>query len=300
LKYIFDARSINKQDYNANYRKQQILLLGGLLLQNNTLSIVMLVSAMGSLFLTMYIFQRRKNLAMLNLSLLLMAVTVWALGYSLELASTRLQLMKFFATFAYLGIATIPVFWLIFVARYSGNDSWLTPLNQVLLFVIPFVSIVLVATNDLHHLFYAVTEEGFFGNFSFLNTEPTLFWWVHVVYSYLAILAGLWLLISLYFRVPRANRFLVGLFIAGLLLPYVANFAYISGFKPYGFLDITPIVFIVMGVMLSFGAFTKRALDVTPLAFDLLFKNIPDAIFVIDVNGRIINTNPTAQKLLNL
>jgi PAS domain-containing protein len=267
--------------------------------QNNTLSILMLCSAMGSLFLALYTFQSRKNPAMLNLSMLLLAVTAWALGYSLELASSSLPLMRFFATLSYLGIATIPVFWLIFVARYSGNDGWLTPLNQALLFVIPFVSIVLVATNDLHHLFYVMSEEGVFGDFSFLNTEPALFWWVHVTYSYLTILAGLWLLISLYFRVPRTNRFSVGLFIAGLLLPYAANFAYVSGFKPYGFLDITPIAFIVMGVLLFFGAFTKRAMDVTPLAFDLLFKNIPDAIFVIDPKGRIINTNPVAQKLLD-
>lgn len=267
-------------------------------MQNNTLSILMLCSAMGSLFLALYTFQSRKNPAMLNLSLLLMAVTAWALGYSLELASTSLALMRFFATLSYLGIATIPVFWLIFVARYSGNDGWLTPFNQALIFVIPFVSIVLVATNDLHHLFYAMTEEGLFGDYSFFNAEPALFWWVHVTYSYLAILAGLWLLVSLYFRVPRTNRFAVGLFIAGLLLPYAANLAYVSGFKPYGFLDITPIAFIVMGVLFSFGAFTKRAMDVTPLAFDLLFTSIPDAIFVIDPKGRIINTNPAAQKLL--
>jgi len=269
-------------------------------MQNNTLSILMLCSAMGSLFLALYTFQSRKNPAMLNLSLLFMAVTTWALGYSLELASTSLPLMKFFTTFAYVGIATIPVLWLIFVARYSGNDGWLTPLNQTLLFVIPIFTIILVATNDLHHLFYAMSEKGVFGNYSVFNTAPGPFWWFHVTYSYLAILAGLWLLISLYFRVPQTNRFAVGLFIAGLMLPYVANFAYVSGFKPYGFLDITPIAFIVMGVLLSFGAFTKRAMDVTPLAFDLLFKNIPDAIFVIDPKGRIINTNPAAQKLLDL
>jgi diguanylate cyclase (GGDEF)-like protein len=267
--------------------------------QNNPLSILMLCSAMGSLFLALYTFQSRKNPTMRNMSLLLMAVTIWALGYSLELASINLQLMKFFASLAYVGIATIPVLWLIFVARYSGNDGWLTPLNQALLFVIPVVSILLVATNDLHHLFYVISEKGVSGNFSVFSTVPGLFWWVHVTYSYLAILAGLWLLVSLYFRVPQTNRFAVGLFIAALLLPYAANVAYVSGFKPYGFLDITPIAFIVMGVLLSFGAFTRKAMDVTPLAFDLLFKNIPDATFVIDPKGSIINTNPAAQKLLD-
>lgn len=268
-------------------------------MQNNSLSLLMLASAMGSLFLSLYIFTRRKYPAMFNLSLLLMAVTIWALGYSLELASTNLQTMKVFTTFAYLGVATIPVLWLIFVARYTGNDGWLTPLKTAFLFIVPAISIILVATNDQHYLFYSLYEIDYFGGISFSSTEPGLFWWIHVTYSYLAIITGLWLLISLYFKVPQSNRFLVGLFIAGLLLPYAANIAYVSGFKPYGFLDITPIAFIIMGLLLSFGAFTKRAIDVSPLAYDLLFQNIPDIIFVIDMQGRIVNTNPAAKKLLD-
>ncbi len=268
-------------------------------MQNNSLSLLMFASAMGSLFLSLYAFKSRKYPAMFNLALLLMAATVWTLGYSLELASTNLQTMKLFNTFAYLGIATIPVLWLIFVARYTGNDGWLTPLNTTLLFIIPSMSILLVATNDLHYLFYSLYEMELFGVFSFPRTEPGLFWWVHVTYSYLAIITGLWYLGGMYFKVHRANRFAVGMFIAGLLLPYIANIAYVAGFKPYGFLDITPIAFIAMGVILIFGTFVKRVMDVTPLAYDLLFKNIPDIILVVDTQGKIINTNPAAQKLLD-
>jgi len=259
----------------------------------------MLFSAMGSLFLSLYAFKSRKHPAMCNLSLLLMAATVWALGYSLELAVTNLQLMKIFTTFTYLGITTIPVFWLIFVARYTGNDGWLTPLNRSLLFIIPSISIVLLATNDLHYFFYSLYELAIFDGFTFSRTEVGPFWWVHTTYSYLVIIVGLWYLVGIYFKVPRANRFVVSIFITSLLLPCIANIAYISGFRPYGFLDITPISFIAMGAILSVGAFTKRVMDVSLLAYDLLFQNLPDIIIVIDAQGNIVNTNPTAQKLLD-
>ncbi len=95
-------------------------------MQPNSLSLIMIFSAMFSLFLALFAYKNRKTPAMLSLSLLLVAATVWALGYGLELAAANLQSMKIFTAFAYLGIATIPVFWLIFVARYTGNDGWLS------------------------------------------------------------------------------------------------------------------------------------------------------------------------------
>ncbi len=268
-------------------------------MQNNMLSLLMIFSALTSLALSLSAFKRRYNPAMLNLSLLLAAVTVWALGYSLEIAATSLQQMMIATTFAYVGIATVPVLWLTFVARYSGKDGWLTPFNSALLFAIPLCSIILVATNDLHFLFYSAVEPGISGNLSFLKTEAGPFWWVHVAYSYLIIITGIVFLGQIYSKVPRANRFPVGMFISSALLPYAASIAYILGFKPFGFLDITPIAFIFMALIVIYGSSYRRAMDVSPLAYDLLFTNIPDAIFVIDKKGALININPAAQKLLH-
>jgi diguanylate cyclase (GGDEF)-like protein len=268
-------------------------------LQVNSLSLLMLFTALISLLLSLYIYKRIKNPAMFNLLLILVAVTVWALGYGLELSTTNLQYMKIFLIFSYFGIATIPVLWLLFVARYAGKDGWLTLLNTALLFVIPVISIIFVVTNDLHNLFYSAYEKGFVGVITFLELTPGPFWWIHVTYSYLLILIGLYFLGSLYFRVVRSSRFPVSMFIAGSMLPYFANIAYVSGFKPYGFFDITPVAFIAMAVILIYGDTVKKALDVTPLAYDLLFRNIPDAIFVVDTQARVVNINPAAQKLLN-
>lgn len=268
-------------------------------MQNNMLSLLLIVSALISIALAFFAFKRRYKPAMLNLSLLLAAVTVWALGYSLEFAADSLRQMMIAATFAYVGIATVPVLWLMFVARYSGKDGWLTPLNSALLFIIPLCSIILVATNDLHLLFYSAVEAGISGNLSFLKIEAGPFWWVHVAYSYLAVIIGIVILGQMFSGVPRASRFPVGMFISSALLPYAASLAYVSGFKPFGFFDITPVAFIFMALIVIYGSSFKRALDVTPLAYDLLFTNIPDAIFVTDKKGVLINSNPAGHKLLH-
>ena len=207
--------------------------------------------------------------------------------------------MIVFASFAYLGIASTPVLWLIFAARYSGNDNWLTPVNKAFLFIIPVLSFALVATNNLHHLFYSTAQLQLLDGYYFQKLEAGPFFWVHVAYSYTAVIVGLVFFIHMYFRGTNTLRLHVGFFIAGSILPYAINIAYIAGLKPYGFLDLTPIAFIAMGVIFVFGVYTIKLFDINPLVLDLLFNNIPDAIFVLDSNERIINTNPVALSLLD-
>lgn len=265
----------------------------------NYLSLLMIVSSIISLFLSLYAWRKRRdNLAVLSLSLLLAAATIWSFGYGLEVASTNLAQMKIAAVFAYIGIATIPVFFLIFAARYSGNDAWLTPFIIKLLFIIPTFSVMMVATNDLHKLFYSTVELGLSGGYFFQKTQAGPFWWIHVTYSYLALLLGLVFFIRMFFKVLKENRLYIGFFIAGSLLPCAVNFAYVAGLKPYGFLDLTPIAFICTGGILSLGIFTIKLFNIIPLALDMLFNNIPDAIIVLDTNRRVINANPTGQALL--
>ena len=207
--------------------------------------------------------------------------------------------MMVFASFAYLGIVSTPVLWLIFAARYSGNDSWLTPVNRALLFIIPVLSVALVATNNLHHLFYSSAKLQFLDGYYFQKLEAGPFFWIHVAYSYIAVIVGLVFFIRMHFRVTNSLRLHIGFFIAGSILPYAMNIAYIAGLKPYGFLDLTPIAFIAMGVIFVFGVYAIKLFDINPLVLDLLFNNIPDAIFVLDPSERIINTNPAALSLID-
>ncbi len=60
-------------------------------MQVNLLSQLMFLSAIISFLLSLYTWKHKKNPAIFNLSLLLIAVTVWTLGYGLELATTKLH-----------------------------------------------------------------------------------------------------------------------------------------------------------------------------------------------------------------
>ena len=264
----------------------------------NALSLWMILSSIISAFLSCLAWRRRESPVTLSLSILLASVAVWSFFYGLELASTDLNTMMWMAVFEYVGIATVPILWMLFVARYTGGDRWLNPLNIGLLLIIPACSVVLVATNDIHHLFYSVTVVERSSGYRFLGYGAGPFWYVHIVYSYLAVIIGLLLILRLLLQVSPMNRFRAGCFLAGALLPFAVNIAYVFGFKPYGFLDITPIAFILMGIILASGVFGFQLFDIVPLALYLLFDSIPDAVLVLDRNERVLDTNRRARALL--
>ncbi len=265
----------------------------------NQLSLLTIVSSMISLWLFLYAWKRRHNPVVFYLSLLLAAVTVWSFFYGLELASTDLLQMKVTATVSYLGIATTPAFWLLFAASYCGYDHWLRPLHIKLLFIIPAITIVMVASNNLHHLYYTSAELGVAMGYTYLNTAGGPFYWVHVMFSYLAIVYGLCLFVLMFFKVPKTNRAHVFAFIAGAVLPISANFVYVMLLKPDGFFDPTSIFIIITCVFWTVGVFTNKLFDVIPLALNILFTQIPDAIILLDTNGTVISANPSAQRLLD-
>ncbi|MBE9506191.1 MAG: PAS domain-containing protein [Chloroflexi bacterium] len=267
----------------------------------NHLSLLMMGSSLICLFLSSYAWnawKRKHDLTALSLSLLVAAVAIWSFFYGLEFSLAKLSLMRVAVAVSYVGIAAIPVLWFVFAARYSGNDQWLKPSNIALLFIIPAVSVAMVATNGMHGLFYSTIELGLSDGYTFLRLQMGPFWWVNIVYSYVWVIAGLVLMIRMLLKASGMNRLRIGLILAGALFPYAVNMAYVSGFRPYGFLDLTPAAFAVTGLMLTVGIFTMNLFDINPVARDMLFDSIPDAVLVLDTNARVIEANPTARTLL--
>lgn len=257
----------------------------------------MIVSSIISLFLSLYAWRHRDGHALFPLFWLFIVTTIWSFFYGVEVSLTDLTQMKIMNSFGYIGIATIPVLWLIFAATYCGKDHWLTSFNTLLLFIIPILSIIMVATNDLHHLFYSTVELGSSGIYYFQKTTYSFFWWVHFCYSYLALLGSLVLFICGLFQASPAHRWHIGIFIISALIPFFVNCTYLAGLKPYGFLDLTPIAFIFSEIIFLLGILKIDLFDVTPLALDILFNNIPDAIIVLDPKNEVIRMNPAGKVL---
>ncbi|MFW6056995.1 MAG: histidine kinase N-terminal 7TM domain-containing protein, partial [Chloroflexota bacterium] len=260
--------------------------------------LLLLGAAAISLALTLYVLRRRRNAVTWPLSLLLVAAATWSFFYGLELVLPGLTLMRLALILEYVGIATIPVFWFVFAARYAGRGAGLTRSRVGLLFIVPAITVALVATNNVHHLYYASVQTGMLEGKSFLIVAPGPFYWVHVFYSYVLLLAGALLMLRAVLGASGISRVRAGLLLGGVLLPFVVNVCYVLGARPYGFVDLTPVAFVITGIGFTLGAFTFSLFAITPIALDTLFDSIPDAVLVLDADGTVVNANPAARELL--
>lgn len=264
----------------------------------NNISLLMLFSSIISFVLFIYAYLRRDNLAILNLSLILLSSTIWSFFYGLELSFPNSKAINYILFFQQTGISTIPVFWFLFAARYSGNDKWITPSKSMSFFLIPLISSIMIASNDFHNLFYtSVTLKTDFG-YTYRILEHGPFWIAHVIYSHILFLIGTLMMFLMIFKATKNNRRRITFLLLGATVPYIVNIAYILGIMPFGFIDLTPIAFIIMGIILSMGIFLVKLFDITPLALDKLFDNIPDAILVLDTNKKLLNANPKAKAII--
>lgn len=260
-------------------------------------SILIIVSSIISLLLSIYVWKHRDKYEFTFLFWLLASMTIWSFFYGLEISFSGLNLIRMMNCFSYIGIVTVPVFWFIFALRYCKKEIQLDGYKISFLFIVPVLSLIMVTSNDLHFLFYSNIDLEISGIYHFQKITPGVFWWVHVCYSYLALCGGLVLFINNFFRVSRIKRWHVSIFITGALIPFFINIFYIAGFKPYGFLDLTPAVFPVCGVMFLAGISIINPFDVTSLTLDKVFDNIPDAVVVLDSENKIVKINSSGKAL---
>ena len=255
-------------------------------------------SAIVSVFLSFLALTNRKNSANKTLSLLLIATALWSMFYGLELISSSYTQLHFYVVIEYLGISTIPVFWLLFASIYCGRDAWLTNRTVFLLFVIPFITLISVTTNNYHHLFYERSVLVNAGNYNYHDFTSGKLYWLHIIYSYTLIFIGIIMVSKTYIRVSKDHRSRVLIILMGAIIPALMSVMYVIGIRPEGNVDLTPIGFLIMGVLMSVGTFNKGLLDIKPLVLNSLYESIPNAIIVVDLNGEITSTNPKAVEML--
>ena len=233
---------------------------------------------------------------------MLLGVGIWCFFYAFEVGVIDLGVKTVFAELEYLGIATIPVFWLLFALRFTGLEGALTTRKILLLFAIPVLTLALLVTNGLHRLMWKSIALDKSGSFHALLIGHGPYFWVWWAYSYLLLLAGVVLLVRAAFRYPRHYREQAGLIIAAAVIPWMANIVYAVGFLPNDNLDPTPFAFAITGGLIALALSRHRLLDVflglQSRARGAIFETMPDGVVVLDQEDRIIDSNPAASLML--
>ncbi len=265
----------------------------------NIYSITLILCGLITFYMCYHIL-RRYEAVVRWFGFMMFGIAIWALSYGFELSSSTLDEMLFWINIEYLGIAFIPAFWLLFISRYAGKDKWLTNTKLILLMKIPVITLLLIWTNNLHHLYYKSVSVDRSSKFPLLNIEVGPWYFVHTMYFYLLLVWGIFLLFDKLRRAdPVFKKQNLSIIIAACI-PWIANIAYQMGFRPMGHIDSTPFAFIITSIAISIGLLKFKLLDIIPVARDKVIDAMNQGLIVVDSMGRIIDLNRETRNIFSL
>ncbi len=227
---------------------------------------------------------------------LMTGVALWSVTYFFELLTTDPAVAVWLIAIRYLGIAVLPVAWLVFCLQFTGRSEWVTDRTVVGLAVVPLVTVVLVWTNQWHGLVWTVVVEPAGAPVVSRDFEP--WYWINVGYTYLAILVGIGLLVELFVNSPVYRR-QAGAMLVAAAVPLTWNALYQAEVTPTT-IDLTSVSFSVTGVLIGLALFRFDLLDLHPVAQRTVIGGMDSGVIVVDARHVVVEGNPAGRQILDV
>lgn len=197
-----------------------------------------------------------------------------------------------FEKFIYIGTCFLPVA-IFFTGLIFAKTKITFKKRYLLFFIVPALSLIVLWTNDYHHLFYK--------HYSININEgvPGSYMIVHNIYSYSLLLLGV-------FQMIKATSKNAGFFskqslllILGISIPLVTNI--LGTFKILSMtVYITPISFALTMICFTFAIFKFQFLGIAPIAVQIIANRISDSYLVLDDYLVMSDFNETFLKTFRL
>ena len=232
--------------------------------------------------------------------LMMIATATWELFRVLEAGAIEPGAKIYWARFEYLGIATVPVLWFLFTRQYSRRDRVTPGLGPVWLWIVPAAALALVFSNERHGWLWSEIRPASDQPGSHLIYGHGVGFWIMALYNYLLVLIGTVALLGAILHGKDADRRQAIFLLAGAIVTWIANMAYLSGFAPVPGLDPTPFTFTLTGVIYAYTLQRYRLFDLVPVSRHTLLENMIEGVLVLDNEHRIADINSAAMLFLGL
>ncbi len=229
---------------------------------------------------------------------LMVAAGWWAFTYAFELLNPALEAKLIWVNLQYLGIVTLPVFWFLFALSYTDQLDKVPFHYQAGLFVIPILTVLLIFTNPLHRLIWQEIALISSGGLLFLRFTRGAWFWLHVVQAYALVIVGLGVMLRFLAVTKLSYHRSLVIMVLGASVAILLNIAYVLGWPADFYLDMTPLSFVVSGVLFGWAAFRYRLLDVVPIARYGVVERLSDVVIILDAQHCIVDMNVAAQELI--
>jgi PAS domain S-box-containing protein len=223
------------------------------------------------------------------------ALTIWACAYGILLYAIPSG-GRFWLALITLSATVTSTALLTFILSYTNHEEWLGKWGILLLCLEPLATQILFWTNRWQGYFstdYAVTNTGIV-----LNSSP--WYWINASYTDGLMILGLILFAETFLHKSKQYILQSMTIVAGILIPVLVKilclviYAFILNLEP-------PLVsFAVTGILLLYGIYHFKLLDITPIARDDVIESMSDGWMVLDHNNRIVDLNPAAETLTRI
>ena len=244
-------------------------------------------------FLAAITWNRRKDAPeAATFAVLVASMALYSFGYAGEIAQTRVGAARFWLDVEYLALPWAGGLWLLAACKHTGLK-----IRKRLLFIIPVITFIGHYTNFRDLFYTAPMKMVQNGPFAVLTVQRGPLSTLDNAYLMVAFLAGAWIYLQGLRHASSLFRRQAVVLLAGSFLPFVGYFAFLAGLSPWG-LDITPVTLGATCLLLYYGIFHCGMFDLAPLARNLIFNSMRDAVMILDTSDRLLDFNPAARELL--
>ncbi|NTU78701.1 MAG: diguanylate cyclase [Chloroflexales bacterium] len=261
----------------------------------STYSTLLMIAGLACLFVASIVWRRRSSAMGADaLIVYMLALSWWDLTYAVFWAGAPGPGPAFWLNLTYLGVLIAPAALLVFALQLSMREQWQRSFPIAVLAIEPLLVLILLWTDPWHGLFFAGKRT--LDMAVILDGGPVF--WANLVYSYTLVLLAIGLLLWLFLRSSGLYRRQAAVVLGAIVFSWLNSVIFIARLSPLPDADNTPFVFSVAALGFAFALLRYRLLDVVPIARDVLIERMGDGIVVLDTQGRIVDLNPAARRLL--
>lgn len=198
-----------------------------------------------------------------------------------------------FENFIYIGTCFLPVA-IFFTGLIFAKTKITFKKKYLLFFIVPALSLIVLWTNDYHHLFYKIYSYLYLSD---CKVGPYMI--IHNIYSYTLLFLGVIQMVNAASKNSGFFSKQTLLIVVGISIPLITNILgtlKIISMTVY----ITPISFAFTMLFFALSIFKFKFLGVAPVALQTIVNRISDSYLVLNENLLITDFNSTFLKTFNL
>lgn len=238
--------------------------------------------------LLVYVLKIKNKTSLQNIFCLdLLCVFIICVGVILQAILSKLCNIPAinFENYIYIGTCFLPVC-ILFTGKIFSNPNYKLKRIDLFTLIIPITSLIILWTNNFHHLFYKVYSTNIskcvYGNWLI----------IHNIYSYTLLLIGIIYIIKASGKTSGFFSKQSLLIIAGMSIPIVVNVLGTFKVIPMS-VFITPISFAFAMVFFALAIFKFKFLGIAPIALRTVVNRMSDSYIILNENYVVTDFNNT-------